>query len=61
MANPEYDNYSPKDPKAKNAAVRILEEIDKSFLLGAALDCMTDDDKLKFQKKLESVLGNIYV
>jgi hypothetical protein len=34
----------------------ILEEIDKSMLLGAALDCMTESGVEKFKQKLEKLI-----
>ena len=45
-----------EEENAKEAAEKIIEEIDKSTLLGAAYDCMSDNGKTKFQKKIESIL-----
>ena len=38
---------------------KIMTVIDKSLLLGAALDCMSEDGKLKFKHKLTKVLKNV--
>ena len=35
---------------------RILEEIDKSMLLGAAFDCMTENGKEKFKTKIKKII-----
>jgi hypothetical protein len=35
---------------------RILEEIDKSMLLGAAFDCMTESGKEKFKSKIKKIV-----
>lgn len=40
----------------KSAVARIIEEMDKSCLLGAAYDCMTDGGKARFQKKIEKII-----
>lgn len=41
---------------AKQIAEEILTEIDKSLLLGAALDCMSDKGKASFQTKIEKII-----
>ena len=35
---------------------KILEEIDKSMLLGAAFDCMTESGKEKFKAKITKIV-----
>jgi hypothetical protein len=44
------------DTKAKNLVSKIVEEMDKELLLGAAYDCMTPQEKVKFEKKLEKIV-----
>ena len=41
---------------AKNVVEQIMRELDKTFLLGAALDCMSDDDIKVFEKKIEKIV-----
>lgn len=40
----------------KTAVAKIVEEIDKSTLLGAAFDCMSDQGKLRFQNKMKKII-----
>ena len=42
--------------QTKNAVAKIIQEIDKSVLLGAAYDCMSETGKLSFQTKLEKII-----
>jgi len=41
---------------AAQAAQKIIEEMDKLTMLGAALDCMSDAGKAKLQKKMEQII-----
>ena len=36
----------------------IIAEIDKSTLLGAAYDCISEAGKIKFQNKIEQIIMN---
>lgn len=38
---------------------KIIAEIDKSMLLGAAYDCMTEPGKLKFRSKISKILEEV--
>ena len=40
----------------KNIMIKIINEIDKSMLLGAAYDCISEEGKIKFQNKLELII-----
>jgi hypothetical protein len=42
--------------KAKNVVDKILAEMDKTILLGAALDCMSDSEKIALEKKIENLI-----
>lgn len=44
------------DDEAREATQEIVQEIDKSLLLGAAYDCMSEPGKLSFQNKVEAIL-----
>jgi len=45
-----------EEENIKEAVEKIIEELNNSTLLGAAYDCMSDNGKDKFQKKIESIL-----
>ena len=38
---------------------KVIEEIDKSMLLGAAYDCMSEDGKSRFREKLTKAIRGI--
>lgn len=42
--------------KIKYVVDKIIDEIDKSTLMGAAYDCISDNGKIKFQNKLEKII-----
>jgi hypothetical protein len=42
--------------QAKQATEKIIEELDKTVLLGAAYDCMSDAGKAKLCKKIEKII-----
>ena len=42
--------------RAQEAVEKIIEEIDKSTLLGAAFDCISESGKAKFRVKLEAIV-----
>ena len=46
------------DQSIDNIIKNILEEMDKSTLMGAALDCMDEIEKLKFRSGLRKILRN---
>lgn len=44
----------------KTTVEKIVEEIDKSTMLGAAWDCLSDVAKERFKKKLQSIIDVAY-
>jgi hypothetical protein len=44
------------EERAKETVEKIITEIDKSTLLGAAYDCISDVGKQKFQDKLIKIV-----
>ena len=42
----------------KTHVEKIVEEIDKSNLLGAAWDCLSDAAKERFRKKLQDIIND---
>jgi len=40
----------------KDSVEKIVEEIDKSTMLGAAWDCLSDIAKDRFKKKLQAII-----
>jgi hypothetical protein len=42
----------------KEKVQKIIDEIDKSTLLGAAYDCISEQGKIRFQDKIEKILEN---
>lgn len=45
-----------KEDTLKLAIDKIIEEIDKFTLLGAAYDCMSDQNKTHFQNKIKKIM-----
>ena len=45
------------DEEIKKLVDKIIAEIDKSMLLGAAYDCMSEDGKTKFRNKLSKMIA----
>lgn len=43
-------------PNHETTVNKILKAIDKTLLMGAAFDCMSDDSKEKFRHKLEKII-----
>lgn len=41
-----------------NKIEKIIEEIDKSTLLGAAWDCLSEAAKTKFKAKIQKILDD---
>ena len=42
----------------KEKVQAIIDEIDRSTLLGAAYDCISEQGKIRFQDKIENILEN---
>lgn len=44
--------------KTETKVEKVVEAIDKSSLLGAAWDCLSDTAKERFKKKLEAIIND---
>ena len=49
-------NILSKD-QVQRAVEKIFVELDRSTLLGAALDCISDQGKLKLRTKFEAIIA----
>ena len=47
------------DEEIKKMVDKIIAEIDKSMLLGAAYDCMSEDGKTRFRDKLSKAISEV--
>jgi len=44
---------------AENVVEQIVDELDKTVLLSAAWDCMSESKKEQFKRKLEHIIKNV--